>query len=173
MDRATLEQRHANMAAIRSTNTAPERAVRSALFKLGFRFRKNDARLAGKPDIVLPHYHAIIFVNGCFWHGHVPFAVEKLLSLKNPSQKKKVYSAKACPKYHIPKTNSEFWVNKIKRNRERDAKEIQELMEEGWRVCLVWECSITGKKRAEKIRNVSEKISLWLEEEFDRTFAEF
>jgi len=173
MDKASAEQRHANMAAIRSCNTEPERAVRSALFKLGFRFRKNDSRLIGKPDIVLPRYHAIIFVNGCFWHGHVPFAMEKLFSLKSKSQKKKVYATTPCSKFRIPKTNSDFWENKIRRNRERDAKEIQTLIEQGWRVCIVWECSITGKKRSQKIRNVSEKISLWLEEGFDNFFTEF
>lgn len=123
------------MSHIRSAETKPEKQIRSALFRMGFRFRKNDKRLSGKPDIVLPHYHAVIFVNGCFWHGH-----------------------EGCPKYVVPKSNTEFWLNKINTNRERDKKQISELIEQGWRVGIVWECSILGKGRTEKIREAAAQI---------------
>ncbi len=142
MDKLTPEQRLKNMSRIRSTETSPERQIRSALFRMGFRFRKNDRRLAGTPDMVLPRYHAVIFVNGCFWHGH-----------------------RRCRKYVVPKTNTQFWVDKIARNRERDEKQIQQLISEGWRVGIVWECSISGKRRDIKLLNVSESICLWLEDE--------
>lgn len=154
MDNFTKEKRSWMMAQIHSADTRPEKAVRSALHAIGFRFRKNYARLVGHPDIVFPRYHALIFVNGCFWHGHL-------------------VGRKPCEKYRIPKTNTEFWRAKIERNKNRDAAEIEQLIKEGWRVGIVWECSITGKNRAMKIRNVSESISLWLEEGFDETSKEF
>ena len=75
MDNLTYEKRHENMVAIKSSETRPEKEIRSALYKSGFRFRKNDSRLPGKPDIVLPHYKAVIFVNGCFWHGKMRYLV--------------------------------------------------------------------------------------------------
>ncbi|WP_288601993.1 very short patch repair endonuclease [Treponema sp.] len=150
MDKITKEKRSWNMSQVHSKDTKPEQGIRSALHKIGFRFRKNDSRLPGKPDIVLPHYRTVIFVNGCFWHGH-----------------------DGCKYFVIPKTNTEFWQNKINRNRERDKAEIKQLLDEGWRVGIVWECSITGKKRSEKIKNISEKISLWIEEGFEERFIEF
>ena len=151
MDTLTPQQRHTTMSHIRATETIPERTVRAALHNIGFRFRKNDRRYPGTPDIVLPHYHAVIFVNGCFWHYH---------------------TSKACPHARLPKTNTAFWQAKLERNKERDRKEIEQLLSDGWRVCVVWECAITGKKRAQKIKYVSEKISLWLEEGFDEPCLE-
>ena len=97
MDTLTPAQRHKNMSRIRSAETTPEKQIRSALFRMGFRFRKNDKRLSGKPDIVLPHYHAVIFVNVCCGHGH-----------------------EGGPKYVVPKSNTVFWINKVLRNRNRD-----------------------------------------------------
>ena len=144
MDTLTSEQRHKNMSHIRSKETKPEKLIRKALFKMGFRFRKNDKRLDGKPDVVLPRYHAVIFVNGCFWHGHT-----------------------GCPKFVIPKTNSEFWISKINNNKVRDEKHIQNLIKDGWRVAIVWECSITGKKRNEKVNDIAAKLCYWLEESPD------
>ncbi len=173
MDTLSPSQRHAVMAANRSKDTSPERAVRSALHRLGFRFRKNDARLPGHPDIVFPHYHAVIFVNGCFWHGHVPYAMSKIILGKTKKLKNLAYKSTPCTRYRLPKSNTDFWKKKIKRNRNRDAEEIQQLMGDGWRVGIVWECEITGKSRTQKIRNVSEEISLWLEERFGETFREF
>lgn len=173
MDTLTKPQRHTNMAAIHSKDTTPELAVRSALHGLGFRFRKNDARLPGHPDVVFPHYHAIIFVNGCFWHGHVPYALSKIVLGKTKKLKNVAYKACPCVKYHLPKSNTDFWRKKIRRNRERDADEMKQLINDGWRVGVVWECEITGKGRAVKIRDMAERISLWLEEEFDEQFKEF
>lgn len=150
MDTLTPEQRHYAMSQIRSANTKPEKEIRSALFSLGFRFRKNDRRYPGTPDIVLPHFHAVIFVHGCFWHGH-----------------------KNCRLFKLPKTNTDYWKNKIEGNSIRDRIQIHKLLEEGWRVGIVWECLITGKKRKEKIFNIAEKISLWLEEQQEDCFVEF
>lgn len=141
MDTLTPEQRHKNMSNVRCKETSPEKQIRSALFRMGFRFRKNDKRLSGKPDIVLPRYYAVVFVNGCFWHGH-----------------------ERCPKYAVPKTNTNFWLNKINQNKERDKMQIQQLINDGWRVGIVWECSILGKGRVEKIKDVAGRICYWLEE---------
>lgn len=152
MDTLTPLQRHTVMSHIRSTNTVPELTVRSALFRLGFRFRKNDRRYTGTPDIVFSHYHAVIFVNGCFFHGH---------------------SHEHCKLSRLPKSNTEYWQKKIERNKQRDKEDAQKLMNDLWRVGVVWECSITGKNRAQKIRNVAEEISLWLEEGFDEPYKEF
>ena len=138
------------MSQIKSSGTQPEAAVRSYLHTLGFRFRKNDRRLAGSPDVFFPRYYAALFVNGCFWHGH-----------------------DLCKKVRIPKTNTEYWTQKIARNKERDKEEIKTLLEQGYRVGVVWECSITGKNRAKKIQEVSESVALWLEEGFDENYKEF
>jgi len=162
MDTLTPSQRHNAMSHIRSTNSIPERTVRSALHGIGFRFRKNDRRYPGTPDIVLPHYHAVIFVNGCFWHGH------GLVTQTATARTTK----RACQYARLPKTNTAFWQAKIERNKERDRKEIEQLLADGWRVCVVWECAITGKNRAGKIKDVSERISLWLEEGFDEPYFE-
>lgn len=141
MDKFTIEVRHRNMAAIHSKETKPEIEIRSALHRLGFRFRKNDKRYPGKPDIVLPKYRACIFINGCFWHGH------------NCKKNKK-----------MPVTNAVFWKEKINKNIERDKKTIFTLQQEGWRIGIIWECSIMGKNRNEKIKDVTDKICYWLEE---------
>ena len=164
-------QRHNNMAHIRSTGGSLETSLRSQLFKFGFRFRKNDKRLVGKPDIVFPHYKAVIFVNGCFWHSHGWKSEESLIqsALLDESV---LYSLK-CEKFRMPTTNPEFWHAKFTRNRARDLRDIETLLAEGWRVGVVWECSITGRLRREKIRSIAEKISLWLEEEYSVLFREF
>lgn len=119
LDVHSKETRSYNMSRIRSTNTKPEEIVRKYLFSKGFRYRKNDKRYPGKPDIVLPKYKTIIFVNGCFWHGH-----------------------KNCRYFVVPKTNTDFWVNKIKRNIERDQEQAEYLEETGWSVIVVWECQL-------------------------------
>lgn len=162
MDTLTPKQRHITMSHIRAKDTIPERTVRSAMHTIGFRFRKNDRRYPGTPDIVLPHYHAVIFVNGCFWHGHTLKAQTAIQSS----------ATHGCLYARLPKTNTAFWEAKINRNKERDRKEIEQLLSDGWRVCVVWECAITGKNRASKIQYVSEKISLWLEEGFDEPYME-
>lgn len=136
-DRMTPEQRHDCMASIHSEDTRPEQAVRRELWHRGYRFRKCVRTLAGTPDIVLPKYRTCIFVNGCFWHGH-----------------------KGCSKFVMPKTRTEFWVNKIARNQERDLVNIQRLESIGWSAITVWECEL-GKS---SIENTMEKIESMLEE---------
>ncbi len=115
----TPEQRSYNMSRIRCKNTKPEELVRKFLFSQGFRYRKNDARLPGKPDIVLPKYKTVIFVNGCFWHGH-----------------------EGCRYFVWPKNNAEFWKEKITGNIQRDKHNHQLLANQGWRVIEIWECQL-------------------------------
>ncbi|SDA31413.1 T/G mismatch-specific endonuclease [Ruminococcus sp. YE71] len=119
MDVHDKKTRSYNMSCIKGKNTKPEEIVRKALFANGFRYRKNDSRLPGTPDIVLPKYRTVIFVNGCFWHGH-----------------------KGCKFYVVPKTNTEFWINKINSNIDRDAKKAAQLKELGWQVITIWECEL-------------------------------
>ena len=107
------------MSRIHSKNTKPEELVRKFLFSQGFRYRKNDAKLPGKPDIVLPKYKAVIFVNGCFWHGH-----------------------EGCRYFVWPKNNAEFWKEKITGNIQRDKHNHQLLANQGWRVIEIWECQL-------------------------------
>lgn len=108
-----------NMSRIRSKDTKPEELVRKYLFSKGFRYRKNDVRLPGKPDIVLPKYKTVIFVNGCFWHGH-----------------------QGCRYFVWPKNNAEFWKKKIGDNIQRDDKICRLLKELGWNVIVIWECEL-------------------------------
>lgn len=132
MDRLTPQQRHKNMVSIRSKNTKPEVLVRKYLWRNGFRYRLNNPRLPGHPDIVLRKYRTCIFVNGCFWHGH-----------------------KGCKYYVIPKTNTAFWVEKINRNRERDKEEQMKLAEMGWHVIVVWECQLKSDKREKSLASIA------------------
>ena len=111
------------MSGIRGKNTKPEILVRKALHARGFRYRLHGRRLPGKPDIVLPKYNAVIFVHGCFWHGH------------------------DCHLFKLPRSRTEFWQEKIKSNRERDVEIRKLLLDNGWRVAEVWECSVKGKLR--------------------------
>ena len=106
------------MSHIRSTNSKPEEIVRKYLFAEGFRYRKNVKDLPGCPDIVLPKYKTVIFVNGCFWHKH------------------------DCPRFVWPSSNEQYWVPKITGNLERDLKNHQLLKEQGWKVIIVWECEL-------------------------------
>lgn len=105
------------------------------LFSKGFRYRKNDKRYPGKPDIVLPKYRTIIFVNGCFWHKH-----------------------EGCQYFVVPKTNTEFWMNKINRNVERDKENISKLESDGWKVINVWECELKPKIREETLKRLIVQI---------------
>lgn len=120
-DNHTKEARSRNMSNIRSTDSNPETRVRKYLFSKGFRYRKNDKRLPGKPDIVLPKYKTVIFVNGCFWHKH------------------------DCPRFVWPSSNEDYWKPKILRNVERDITTHSELANQGWRVLVVWECQLKKK----------------------------
>ena len=124
------------MSRIGTRNTAPELVVRRGLHRLGFRFRLHRKDLPGRPDVVLPRHHAVIFVHGCFWHGH-----------------------EGCPYFRLPKTNTDFWKAKIVRNVERDAEIVARLVAQGWRVLTVWECMTRGQTR----EIVSGKIAGWLQ----------
>lgn len=121
------EKRHEIMSHIKSDDTKPELKVRKYLFAQGFRYRKNDRRYPGRPDIVLPKYRTVVFVNGCFWHGH-----------------------EGCKLYSTPKSNSEFWKAKIERNQTRDIGNRAELEKLGWRVLTVWECEVSTKEKFEE-----------------------
>jgi len=127
------------MAGIRGRNTKPELLIRSLLHRQGFRFRLNVSDLPGKPDIVLPRFHAVIFVNGCFWHGH------------------------NCVLFKWPKTRPDFWRKKIEGNRENDHIVKQKLLATGWRVGIVWECSVRGTGK--NIDDVINKVTEWLSSE--------
>lgn len=115
--------RSRNMAAIRRTDTKPEMLIRRGLHANGFRYRLHDRKLPGRPDLVLPKHRAVIFVNGCFWHGH------------------------DCPLFVWPKTRQEFWREKISNNTKRDRKNLSALADAGWRTTVVWECALKGKRR--------------------------
>ena len=111
------------MSGIRVAGTEPELVVRRFLHHRGFRYRLNAADLPGRPDLVLPKYRAVIFVNGCFWHAHA-----------------------GCPLFRLPKSRREFWQKKLMANRARDTRNCSELSEQGWRVATVWECVTRGNQ---------------------------
>jgi len=142
MDHLTAQQRHKNMAAIHSKDTKPEMIVRKGLWSRGFRYRLNYKRLPGHPDLVLRKYRTCIFVNGCFWHGHL-VALPQMSDGR--SKMEDVIENSSCCK--IPKTNREFWVAKIRRNQERDKEEQRKLAAMGWHCITVWECELKPSKR--------------------------
>lgn len=164
-DKMTPAQRHYCMSRIHGKGTKPELKVRQWLWRHGYRYRLNVKSVPGKPDIVMRRYRTAIFVNGCFWHGHfVHFGVESL-GLRVESQLEvesgvlKVDSSQCCK---IPQTNREFWVNKIKRNQERDQKNYQVLHDNGWQVIVIWECQLTPKR----IEETMLRVELMLNEHF-------
>ena len=132
-DKAT---RSYNMSCIKGKGTKPEEIVRKYLFSQGFRYRKNDKRLPGTPDIVLPKYKTVIFVNGCFWHGH-----------------------EGCKYFVWPKNNEDFWKKKIEDNISRDQKSIELLESQGWNVIMVWECELKKVFIDETLKKIKEKLS--------------
>ena len=134
MDVHSKEVRSYNMSCIKGKGTKPEEIVRKYLFSHGFRYRKNDKRLPGTPDIVLPKYKTVIFVNGCFWHGH-----------------------EGCKYFVWPKNNAEFWHKKISDNILRDQRKIQALDLQGWKVIVVWECKIKSDKE-NTLKNLIKEI---------------
>jgi DNA mismatch endonuclease (patch repair protein) len=139
MDKLSPEQRHKNMAAIRGKDTKPEMIVRKGLWRMGFRYRLNHKRLPGHPDLVLKKYRTCIFVNGCFWHGHNVDIT--------------IFENTDCCK--IPKTNREFWIEKIRRNKERDIEEQKRLAEMGWHCITVWECELKPKVREKTLESLA------------------
>lgn len=132
MDIFTKEKRSEIMAKVSSKDTKPEIIVRKFLFARGFRFRKNVKELPGKPDIVLRKYKTIIFINGCFWHGHT------------------------CKRARLPKNNHSFWEEKIAKNQTRDIENIRILEEMGWHVITVWQCELLNvSKRENKLEEIA------------------
>lgn len=134
VDKAT---RSRMMSGIKGKNTKPEVMIRKGLFSKGFRYRLHRKDLPGKPDLVLPRFNAVIFVNGCFWHAH------------------------GCHLFKWPSTNKVFWKKKISGNKKADLGNIRLLKKLGWRVFTVWECGIKGKKKRPK-QQVIDKTSKWL-----------
>lgn len=126
VDNRTERQRSENMRAVGCKNTAPELLIRSTLHHLGYRFRLHRGDLPGTPDIVFPGRRIVMFVHGCFWHGH------------------------ECPRGCLPSSNLDFWQRKIAKNRERDSRAQQQLRKEGWKVLTVWECKTKNKASLEK-----------------------
>ena len=169
MDHLSPQQRSKNMAAIRSKDTKPEMIVRRGLWKRGFRYRLNHKRLPGHPDLVLRKYRTCIFVNGCFWHGH-NVAEPQVKSERVKSEKWEmevegsdyIESSECCK---IPKTNREFWVSKIRRNKERDREEQQALASMGWHCIIVWECELKPSKREETLDSIAFTLNhIWLQD---------
>ena len=139
-DNHSKEVRSMNMSRIRSTNSKPEEIVRKYLFSKGFRYRKNVKKLPGCPDIVLPKYKTVIFVNGCFWHKH------------------------DCPRFIWPSSNQDYWIPKIQRNIERDRLNAAELQKKGWHIITVWECELKKKNRELRLERLLSEIT---REDFD------
>jgi len=129
------QKRSQIMSKVSGKETKPEIVVRKYLFSKGFRYRKNDKRYSGKPDIVLPKYKTIILVHGCFWHGH------------------------SCPAGKLPETNKNFWKEKINSNVERDKRNNTKLKKLGWNVILIWQCKInTQKKQYQTLQKLAKQI---------------
>jgi DNA mismatch endonuclease (patch repair protein) len=137
-DPLTPEQRSYNMSRIRGENTGPEVLVRRGLHARGFRYRLHAKALPGRPDISFPARKSIIFVHGCFWHGH------------------------NCPASKAPETNKDFWSQKIGRNRERDERVEAQLRDAGWRILKVWECALRGRARKD-FGELMDQIAHWLD----------
>ena len=135
MDVHDKKTRSFNMSRIKGKNTKPEELVRKYLFSQGFRYRKNVRTLPGSPDIVLPKYKTAIFVNGCFWHGHV-----------------------GCKYFVWPENNAEFWHIKITTNIERDSRNIKLLEQAGWKVLVVWECELKTIKATNTMDTLVQRI---------------
>lgn len=137
MDIVPSETRSRMMSGIRGKNTKPELLIRKALHHRGFRFKLYDKTLPGKPDIVLPKYHAVIQIQGCFWHGH------------------------NCHLFKWPSSRPEFWREKISGNKQRDSRNLQALKDLEWRVLLIWECALKGKQRL-PFEQLIELVENWL-----------
>ena len=133
-DNHSKEVRSKNMSHIRSTNSKPEEIVRQYLFSKGFRYRKNVRTLPGCPDIVMPKYHTVILVNGCFWHKH------------------------DCGRFVLPSSNTEYWIPKINRNVERDKQNHKKLIDMGWKVLIIWECELKKNVREDRLERLIKEI---------------
>jgi DNA mismatch endonuclease (patch repair protein) len=136
-DVVSAEVRSRMMAGIRGKDTKPEMMIRRGLHARGFRYLLHDKRLPGKPDLVFPKHRAVIFVHGCFWHGH------------------------DCHLFKWPKTRKGFWRKKIERNRKIDESAVVAVRQAGWRCCVIWECALKSRARL-PIANIIERIACWL-----------
>lgn len=136
VDVMSADKRSALMSRIRGKDTGPELHVREQLWHAGFRYRLHTKHLPGKPDLVLPKWMAVVFVHGCFWHRHA-----------------------GCTYFRLPKTRSEFWDAKLRRNQERDEIAISTLINSGWRVAVVWECAVRNDPDA-----VGRELTTWLKQ---------
>ena len=141
-DIVTPDVRSRMMSGIRGKNTKPELVLRSALHRLGLRYRLHSKHLAGKPDLVFPKWRSVLFVHGCFWHGH------------------------DCSLYRLPATRTEFWREKIESNRIRDSRSEARLRNLDWRVGVVWECALRGKG-SQSPEQVAAKVADWLDSQQD------
>lgn len=146
MDNKTKAERSLNMSRIHAENTKPELTIRRLLFADGFRYRIHVKTLPGTPDLVLPKYRAVVFVHGCFWHGH-----------------------DGCKYAKLPSTHYEFWSDKISRNKQRDQKARQELLSSGWRVLTIWTCSI---KNQAKIKETYALVKDWILNQTEQSIYE-
>lgn len=142
-DTLSSEQRSLAMSRVKPRDTKPEMVLRRALHARGLRYRLHDKRLAGRPDIVLPRWRAVIFVHGCFWHGH------------------------DCVRGALPQSNRDFWSEKITNNTRRDGAQLARLCADGWRVATVWQCALLGKNRLSAVL-VAEHIHCWLRSAVDQ-----
>lgn len=132
----TKEVRSYNMSRIKGKDTKPEMIVRKSLFSKGFRYKLHNKKLPGKPDLIFPKYLTAVFVNGCFWHKHI-----------------------GCRYFVIPKTRSEWWINKIDGNVSRDVRNISKLRESGWRVIVIWECELKSEKKENTLRKLAKDLT--------------
>lgn len=130
------KETRSNMSRIRSRNTKPETMVRKFLFSKGLRFRKNDKRYPGHPDILLPRYKVAVFINGCFWHCH-----------------------EGCLDFVLPESNQDYWVPKLEKNRNRDEENYAVLKKEGWNVFIVWECELKKASKDERLEQLYLEIT--------------
>ena len=145
-DILTPTQRHRCMSRIRSKATKPELLVRRWLWAHGYRYRLNVRSVPGKPDIVMRKYRTAIFVNGCFWHGH-----------------------EGCAMFVMPKSNTDFWKNKIENNRKRDQRNYSILIENGWQVLVVWQCQLSK----DSLENTMQSVAIALNENLIRKLSYF
>ncbi|WP_296426566.1 very short patch repair endonuclease [Yoonia sp.] len=135
MPEKTPMTRSEMMSRIGTKNTEPELKIRRGLHRRGFRYRLHRNDLPGKPDIVLPRHNVVILVHGCFWHGH-----------------------QGCRYFRVPRSNPEFWETKIQKNRDRDARQVDQLADQGWRVSVIWECATRNYPTEE----LADKIAGWI-----------
>jgi DNA mismatch endonuclease, patch repair protein len=125
-----------NMSRIKGKDTKPEMLVRKFLFSMGLRYRLHDRKLPGKPDLVFPKHGVVVFIHGCYWHGH-----------------------DGCKYFVVPKTRTEWWIDKINKNKLNDINSISQLRESGWKVIIVWECQLKSNQRDKKLRSLFDKIN--------------